>query len=163
MFRILEIGAGGFVLNHHVLDLLEAFEKSRPSAEEISAALGETSYAGKNAIPDLKKDPAYSTLSSTGKVDAEKELKTGGTIELEEEKRKKLAEKYQLDEETINEMASIKQLKSELEREKFKYTHEELIWAIQEAYGHGQDDEDYTVKDSIYAILKYLSQNEFVK
>ena len=40
MFLILEIGAGGFVLNHHVLDLLEAFEKSRPSAEEISAALG---------------------------------------------------------------------------------------------------------------------------
>jgi hypothetical protein len=37
MFLILEIGAGGFVLNHHVLDLLEAFEKSRPSAEEIAS------------------------------------------------------------------------------------------------------------------------------
>lgn len=53
--------------------------------EEIAGALAETSYAGKNAIPDLKKDPAYSTLSSTGKMDAEKELKTGGTIELEED------------------------------------------------------------------------------
>jgi len=59
--------------------------------EEISAALGETSYAGKNAIPDLKKDPAYSTLSSTGKVDAEKELKTGGTIELEEDQLNEMA------------------------------------------------------------------------
>lgn len=48
-------------------------------------------------------------------------------------------------------------------REKFKFSQEELIWAIQEAYGHGQDDEDYTVKESIYAILKYLSQNEIVK
>ena len=85
--------------------------------EEISSTLGEASYAGKNAIPDMKKDPSYNTLSSTGKMDAEKELKTGGTVELEEEKRKKLAEKYQIDEETINEMASIKQLKSELERQ----------------------------------------------
>jgi hypothetical protein len=85
--------------------------------EEISAALGETSYAGKKAIPNLKKDPSYSTLSSTGKMDAEKELQSGGTVELEEEKRKKLAKKYQLDEETINEMASIKQLKSELARQ----------------------------------------------
>jgi uncharacterized protein (UPF0147 family) len=85
--------------------------------EEISGALGEASYAGKGAIPQMKKDPKYSTLSGDGKVNAEKELKSGGTVELEEEKRKKLAEKYQIDEETINEMASIKQLKSELEKQ----------------------------------------------
>ena len=36
----LELGAGVFVLNRNVLDLLEVFQKSRPSAEEISAALG---------------------------------------------------------------------------------------------------------------------------
>jgi hypothetical protein len=48
-------------------------------------------------------------------------------------------------------------------KEKFNFTKQELIYAIQEAYRHGQDDEDYTVKDSIYEILKYLSQNEFVK
>jgi hypothetical protein len=59
--------------------------------EEIAGALAETSYAGKNAIPDLKKDPAYSTLSSTGKMDAEKELKTGGTIELEEDQLNEMA------------------------------------------------------------------------
>ena len=85
--------------------------------EEIAGALGEASYAGKGAIPQMKKDPKYSTLSGDGKINAEKELKTGGTVELEEEKRKKLAEKYQIDEETINEMASIKQLKSELEKQ----------------------------------------------
>jgi hypothetical protein len=85
--------------------------------EEISGALGEASYAGKGAIPQMKKDPKYSTLSGDGKMNAEKELKTGGTVELEEEKRKKLAEKYQIDEETINEMASIKQLKNELEKQ----------------------------------------------
>jgi hypothetical protein len=82
--------------------------------EEISGALGEASYAGKGAIPQMKKDPKYSTLSGDGKMNAEKELKTGGTVELEEEKRKKLAEKYQIDEETINEMASIVQTKKAL-------------------------------------------------
>ena len=85
--------------------------------EEIAGALGEASYAGKGAIPQMKKDPKYSTLSGDGKINAEKELKTGGTVELEEEKRKKLAEKYQIDEEILNEMASIKQLKSELEKQ----------------------------------------------
>jgi len=59
--------------------------------EEISSALGEASYAGKNAIPDMKKDPSFNTLSSTGKMDAEKELKTGGTVELEEEQLDEMA------------------------------------------------------------------------
>ena len=85
--------------------------------EEISSALDETSYAGKGSIPQMKKDPKYGSLSSDGKISAEKELNSGGTVELEEEKHKKLAEKYQIDEETINEMASIKQLKGELERQ----------------------------------------------
>lgn len=53
--------------------------------EEISAALDEVSYAGKGAIPQMKKDPKYSSLSSDGKLNAEKELTSGGTVELEEE------------------------------------------------------------------------------
>jgi hypothetical protein len=53
--------------------------------EEIASTLGETSYAGIKATPDMKNDPSYKTLSSTGKIDAEKELKTGGTVELEED------------------------------------------------------------------------------
>ena len=53
--------------------------------EEIAGALGEASYAGKGAIPQMKKDPKFTTLSGDGKVNAEKELKSGGTVELEEE------------------------------------------------------------------------------
>lgn len=53
--------------------------------EEIAGALGEASYAGKGAIPQLKKDPKFSSLSGDGKLNAEKELKSGGTVELEED------------------------------------------------------------------------------
>ena len=59
--------------------------------EEIAGALGEGTYGGKKAISKLKKDPNYSTLSSTGKIDAESELKTGGTIELEEDALNEMA------------------------------------------------------------------------
>jgi len=44
-----------------------------------------------------------------------------------------------------------------------KYTEEELIWAIQEAYGHGQDDEPWgvnKVEESIQDILKWLNKNK---
>lgn len=61
--------------------------------EEINLALNEVSYAGKGAIPQMKKDPKFSTLSSDGKMTAEKELASGGTVELEED--------------TLNEMAKI--------------------------------------------------------
>lgn len=40
-----------------------------------------------------------------------------------------------------------------------KYTQEQLIWAIQEAYGHGQDDEFdgvNKIEESIKAITKHL-------
>jgi hypothetical protein len=53
--------------------------------EEIASALGETTYAGKNAINQLKKDPKFSSLSGDGKINATKELTTGGTVELEED------------------------------------------------------------------------------
>ena len=53
--------------------------------EEISAALDEVSYAGKGAISQMKKDPKFGSLSSDGKMNAEKELTSGGTVELEEE------------------------------------------------------------------------------
>jgi hypothetical protein len=53
--------------------------------EEISNALGEATYAGKNAIVDMKKDPGFNALSGDGKINATKELATGGTVELEED------------------------------------------------------------------------------
>ena len=63
-------------------------KKSRLSEiirEEIAIALAEASYAGKGAIPQMKKDPKFASLSGDGKLNAEKELKSGGTIELEED------------------------------------------------------------------------------
>jgi hypothetical protein len=87
--------------------------------EEITSALDEaaTTYAGKTAIDDLKKDKAFSSLTGDAKANSIEKLSKGGTVTIGEEKRKRLAEKYQIDEEVINEMASIKQLKSELERQ----------------------------------------------
>ena len=87
--------------------------------EEITSALDEaaTTYAGKTAIDDLKKDKAFSSLTGDAKSNSIEKLSKGGTVTIGEEKRKRLAEKYQIDEEVINEMASIKQLKSELERQ----------------------------------------------
>ena len=37
-------------------------------------------YAGKDAVDDLKKDPKYGTLSSTAKIDTENKLKKGETV-----------------------------------------------------------------------------------
>jgi hypothetical protein len=56
-----------------------------------------STYAGKNAVDDLKKDREYSTLSATGKLDAEDELKRGGTVtigeaELDEARRYGIAD-----------------------------------------------------------------------
>lgn len=46
--------------------------------------------------------------------------------------------------------------------EKYKYTEEDLVWAIQEAYGHGRDEADdilyHQVEESIRVITKYLQQ-----
>jgi hypothetical protein len=55
--------------------------------EEITSVLNEasTTYAGKTAIDDLKKDPKFSTLSGDGKMDAEEKLKSGGTVTIGEE------------------------------------------------------------------------------
>jgi hypothetical protein len=65
----------------------------------INEVLNEASstYAGKNAVDDLKKDREYSTLSATGKLDAEDELKRGGTVtigeaELDEARRYGIAD-----------------------------------------------------------------------
>ena len=47
-------------------------------------------------------------------------------------------------------------------KEKYKYTEEDLVWAIQEAYGHGRDEADdilyHQVEESIRVITKYLQQ-----
>jgi hypothetical protein len=55
--------------------------------EEISSALGEaaTTYAGKSAIDDLKKDKAFSSLTGDAKADALEKLGSGGTVTIGEE------------------------------------------------------------------------------
>jgi hypothetical protein len=86
--------------------------------EEITSTLKEaaTTYAGKSAVDDLKKDKAFGGLTGDAKTDAVEKLNSGGTVTIGEEKAKKLAEKYQLDEETINEMASVIQTKKVLQK-----------------------------------------------
>jgi hypothetical protein len=55
--------------------------------EEISSALGEaaTTYAGKTAVDDLKKDKAFSSLTGDAKADALEKLGSGGTVTIGEE------------------------------------------------------------------------------
>ena len=53
--------------------------------ESISEVLKEgNTYAGKDAVDDLKKDPKYNTLSGTTKQDAENKLKQGNSITIGE-------------------------------------------------------------------------------
>jgi hypothetical protein len=80
--------------------------------EEISSALGEaaTTYAGKTAVDDLKKDKAFSSLTGDAKADALEKLGSGGTVTIGEED--------QLNEiEQLAEMASMVQLKNQLEKQ----------------------------------------------
>ena len=100
--------------------------------EEIAGALGEVSYAGKGAIPQMKKDPKFSTLSGDGKLNAEKELKTGGTVELEEDQLNEI--------EQLAEMASMVQLKNQLAKQ-------------------GKEDELKAVLDAEKATIDKLKQN----
>ena len=55
--------------------------------EEISSALGEaaTTYAGKTAVDDLKKDKAFSSLTGDAKADTLEKLGSGGTVTIGEE------------------------------------------------------------------------------
>jgi len=59
--------------------------------EEIAETLKEGTYAGMKAIPDAKKDSDFNRLSPQGKMDVEKELKSGGTVELEEDQLDEMA------------------------------------------------------------------------
>jgi hypothetical protein len=53
--------------------------------ESVMEVLKEETFAGKNAIADLKADTGYSSLSSDAKTNAEKELQKGGSVTLEGE------------------------------------------------------------------------------
>jgi hypothetical protein len=51
--------------------------------EAILEVINEETFAGKMAIPDLKKDPAFGSLKPDAKINAEKELAQGGSVTLE--------------------------------------------------------------------------------
>jgi len=77
---------------------LSSYEKTRGAAIEKNVKEADTkTYAGVDAIQGIKKDPRFGTLSGDAKMDIEKELKMGSTVELEEEDNiilQKLFEKY---------------------------------------------------------------------
>ena len=52
--------------------------------EEIVGALSETTYAGKDSVPKIQKDPKFNTLKADAKTNAISDLKSGGYVELEE-------------------------------------------------------------------------------
>ena len=52
--------------------------------EEIINELTETTYAGKDAVEKITKDPKFNTLKADAKTNAIKDLNAGGDVELEE-------------------------------------------------------------------------------
>jgi len=52
--------------------------------EEIINELTETTYAGKDAVEKITKDPKFNTLKADAKTNAIKNLNAGGDVELEE-------------------------------------------------------------------------------
>jgi hypothetical protein len=69
----------------------------REAIEEVLAE-GNT-YAGKDAVDDMQKDPKYGTLSGTGKTDAINKLKQGSSVTIGEadiEEMARLAKGFRL-------------------------------------------------------------------
>ena len=52
--------------------------------EQIINELTETTYAGKDSVQKIQKDPKFNSLKSDAKVNAISDLKAGGDVELEE-------------------------------------------------------------------------------
>lgn len=65
------------------LKTMKAKQLRRLIREAITEVLNEETFAGKNAIADLKSDAGYASLSADAKSNAEKELQKGGSVTLE--------------------------------------------------------------------------------
>ena len=70
-------------------DRLEAYKAQKEEMEPDMDSIAQhtqfynkegVTYAGSKAVDDAQKDPAFGSLSSTGKVDAINKLKQGGTV-----------------------------------------------------------------------------------
>jgi len=67
------------------LKTMKAKQLRRIIREAIDEVLSEgTTYAGKDALDDMQKDPKYGTLSSAGKQDAMKKLQQGNAVTIGE-------------------------------------------------------------------------------
>lgn len=72
-------------ISSNQLKTMKAKELRKIIREAILEVLNEETYAGKEAVKDLKSDPAYGSLASDAKQNAEKELQKGGSVTLEGE------------------------------------------------------------------------------
>lgn len=70
-------------ITNESLKSMKAKQLRRLIREAITEVLNEETFAGKNAVADLKADAGYATLSADAKSNAEKELQKGGSVTLE--------------------------------------------------------------------------------
>jgi hypothetical protein len=70
-------------ITNESLKSMKAKQLRRLIREAIEEVLNEETFAGKNAVADLKSDTGYTALSPDAKLNAEKELQKGGSVTLE--------------------------------------------------------------------------------
>jgi hypothetical protein len=79
--RVADVNADSSPLKEKKLRIYEKYaQKWNKTVDEIKAMVEASTYAGKDAVDDLKKDPKFGTLSSTAKSDVENKLKKGETV-----------------------------------------------------------------------------------
>ena len=79
--RVADVNADSTPLKEKKLRIYEKYaQKWNKTVDEIKAMVEASTYAGKDAVDDLKKDPKFGTLSSTAKSDVENKLKKGETV-----------------------------------------------------------------------------------
>ena len=70
--------------NNTNADKMKSKELRKIIREAITDVLSETTYAGKGATDDVKKDPNFNSLAQDAKNNVIKDLTKGGSVELEE-------------------------------------------------------------------------------
>lgn len=79
--RVAGVNADSSPLNEKKEAIYKKYaEKWGKTIDEVKEMVEASTYAGKDAVDDLKKDPDYGTLSSTAKTDVENKLKKGETV-----------------------------------------------------------------------------------
>jgi len=91
-------------ITNESLKSMKSKQLRRIIREAITEVLNEETFAGKNAIADLKSDAGYASLSADAKANAEKELQKGGSVTLEGdlEEMARLAKGFRLADPNVN-------------------------------------------------------------